>query len=125
MKDLGCSYTSGPHQSYSCQIRSNETWVALNLTLMRISGRQLSYIVTVRVASALGKPTEKVPTTLTQFTVLEDLSTAPTTSNERSSDSEQAVSTVIVPVVIVSLVLVIIVLVYCTWRQKHKRKRCC
>ena len=122
MKDLGCSYTSGRHQSYSCQIRSNGTWVSLNLTVMRIYGRQLSYNVTVRVASALGRPFEKVPHTQKQFTV----SAAPFTAapSQQSSVSEPVASSVIVPtVVLVSVVVVIIVVVSCNWRQRRIRKR--
>ena len=120
MKDLGCSYTSGTHQSYSCQIRSNETWVSLNLTVMRIYGRQMSYNVTVRVASALGRPSEKVPHTQKQFTV----SAAPFTAapSQQSSVSEPVASSVIVPVVVVSLLLSITVLLYYIWRQKRKQK---
>ena len=121
MKELGCSYSSGSQQSwYSCQIRSNKTWVSLNLTLMRIPGRQLSYNVTVRVASALGKPTTEVPHTQTQFTV----SAAPFTAspNPQRSVSEPVASSVIGPVVVVSLLLSITVLLYYVWRQKRKQK---
>ena len=115
MKDLGCNYSSGNLQSYFCQIRSNKTRVLLNLTLMRVPGKQLSYDVVVRVASALGKPSDKIPKIETQFTVSE----AP---RNQSSNSIVVVRAIIVLVVVVCLVLVIAVLVYVLRRQKRKSK---
>ena len=135
MKELGCNYTSGDHPSgdhpsgihqsedhqfYFCQIRSKGTWISLNFTVMRVPGRQLSYKIIIRVASALGKPSQQVPETEEHFAVSEDPSAA--SPYQRSSGSRVTV-VVIVLTVLACLMIFIVVLVYVLWRQKRKHKR--
>jgi hypothetical protein len=121
MKDMRCIYTSGLSQSYTCQIHSNEKSVFLNLTVLRIYGRPLTYNVMVKVISALGRQSENIPHTQTQFIVSAAPSTTSSTSQGSDNESELT-SSVIVPVVVILLILIIILLTYCIWRQKHKQK---
>jgi hypothetical protein len=115
MNKLGCIYTSGTPSSYFCKIRSTETTVSIQLTLIRVPDRELSYTVIVNVVSALDK--KHFDSVRKQLTVAEDPSG--TSTNQQGKSTSTAI---IVMVVLVCLVLIIVVLVYALWRQKRKRR---
>lgn len=115
MKQLGCTYTPGSPNSYSCRISSNETLISRNFTLLRVSGRGLRYSLTVRAVSAA--PSNSEPLTRHKFTVA---------ANEHSTEDEDNTTDttgfIVGMVVFVCLVFAVVAL-SCYVRQLSRRKR--